>query len=376
MSASERALESHIDLPPLPDHFAVVSCSSGRSWPSLSGDLNVLKPVRRRAGGVGALGEAALCTGCADDLVGDRRSAAAQFATAVADASFSQPATRALALTCEAQLRDALGDREAALDLLREAALVTEVRRNAVPFLGWSRHGTPMESLMVLLQRSHRRHGCASWPRPQTGHPDIVSVFAPTTATPRERRSTPEPGGPPALSPREREVLNELARGVDVRRHRGEPVRLREHDQDARVEPLREARRRPAQRGARRGPQPPPDLASGKSSSTSWTTTQIARPTSVVIRAASPTSATTPSKTMRGAARPQGRCPLVRATNRHPAASSSSRVPRRAPWKRESSAPPPAASPVTVPSDPTRDPTRGFSAPGSRPRPATARPRW
>ena len=45
------------------------------------------------------------------------------------------------------------------------------------------------------------------------GHPDIASVFAPTTATPRERLTSLEPVVRPTLSPREREVLNELARG-------------------------------------------------------------------------------------------------------------------------------------------------------------------
>ena len=213
VSASERALETPTDLPPLPDHFRVVVLLERAFLASLSGDLNMLKAVPDELVAMGALGEAALVHGLRDDLVGDRRSAAAQFATAVADVSFSQPATRALALTCEAQLRDALGDREAALDLLREAALVTEVRRNAVPFLGWSRQGTPMESLMVLLHEVAPTPWVRELAEAATGHPDIASAFAPTTATPRERLSTLEPVVRPTLSPREREVLNELARG-------------------------------------------------------------------------------------------------------------------------------------------------------------------
>jgi DNA-binding NarL/FixJ family response regulator len=46
-----------------------------------------------------------------------------------------------------------------------------------------------------------------------TGRPDIVTVFAPTTATPRERSASFDSVVRPTLSPREREVLNELARG-------------------------------------------------------------------------------------------------------------------------------------------------------------------
>ncbi|MET0526505.1 MAG: LuxR C-terminal-related transcriptional regulator [Nocardioides sp.] len=213
VSASERALETPLDLPPLPDHFRVVVLLERAFLASLSGDLDVLKSVPDELVAMGAIGEATLVHGLRDDLVGDRRSAAAQFTSAAADVSFSQPATRALALTCEAQLRDALGDRASALDRLREAALVTEVRRNAVPFLGWSRQGTPMEVLMAQLDKVAPTPWVHELAEAAAGHPDIASVFAPTTATPRERLSSLEPVVRPTLSPREREVLNELARG-------------------------------------------------------------------------------------------------------------------------------------------------------------------
>ncbi len=190
VSASERALEAPLDLPPLPDHFRVVVLLERAFLASLSGDLNVLKSVPDELASMGALGEAALVHGLRDDLVGDRRNAAAQFSSAVADVSFSQPATRALALTCEAQLRDALGDRASALDRLREAALVTEVRRNAVPFLGWSRQGTPMEALMAQLAEIAPTPWVHELAEAAAGRPDIASMFAPTTATPRERLST------------------------------------------------------------------------------------------------------------------------------------------------------------------------------------------
>jgi DNA-binding NarL/FixJ family response regulator len=44
--------------------------------------------------------------------------------------------------------------------------------------------------------------------------PDITSVFAPKTASPRERQDAVDPLVRPVLSPREREVLAELARGA------------------------------------------------------------------------------------------------------------------------------------------------------------------
>lgn len=214
VSDALRAIATPMDLPPLPDHLQVVVLLERAFLGALSGDQKALTSVQAELAGLGALGEAALVHGLHDDLMGDRRSAAAHFATAAADVSFSQPATRALALTCEAQLRDALGDRATALDCMREAALATEVRRNAVPFLGWSRQGTPVEALLSHLDRVAPTPWVHELCQATDGHPGIATIYAPTTATPRELLTSIEPVVRPTLSPREREVLNELARGA------------------------------------------------------------------------------------------------------------------------------------------------------------------
>jgi LuxR family transcriptional regulator, maltose regulon positive regulatory protein len=213
VSSSERPLDTLIDLPPLPDHLHSVVLLERAFLASLSCDHALLQEVSDELAVHGAVGEAALTRGLRDDLLGDRRSAVDEFAAAALDMTFSQPATRALALTCEAQLRDALGDHEEALDRLREAAVATEVRRNAVPFLGWSHQGTPMASLLAALDRVGSTQWVSELNRAAAGRPDITSAYAPTTATPRERQATFESVVRPALSPREREVLNELARG-------------------------------------------------------------------------------------------------------------------------------------------------------------------
>ncbi|MFL6003470.1 MAG: LuxR C-terminal-related transcriptional regulator, partial [Nocardioides sp.] len=213
VASSEHTLDTLIDLPPLPDHLHSVVLLERAFLGSLSCDHALLQEVSDELTALGAVGEAALTRGLRDDLLGDRRSAVDQFAAASLDMTFSQPATRALALACEAQLRDALGDHEEALDRLREAALATEVRRNAVPFLGWSHQGTPMASLLAALDRVGSTPWVDELNRAVAGRPDVTSAFAPTTATPRERQATLESVVRPALSPREREVLNELARG-------------------------------------------------------------------------------------------------------------------------------------------------------------------
>jgi ATP/maltotriose-dependent transcriptional regulator MalT len=213
VSSAERTIEGAADLPQLPDHLRVVVLLERAFLASLACDQGLLRTVADELTGLGALGEAALAQGLCDDLAGDRRGAADQFAAAALDVTYSQPATRALALTCEAQLRDVLGDHEAAVDRLREAGLATEVRRNAVPFLGWTHQGTPMAPLLARLDEA----GSTPWVHDlldaATGRPDIVTVFAPTTATPRERSASFDSVVRPTLSPREREVLNELARG-------------------------------------------------------------------------------------------------------------------------------------------------------------------
>ena len=100
-----------------------------------------------------------------------------------------------------------------ALDRLREAGLATEVRRNAVPFLGWTHQGTPMAPLLARLDDTASTPWVHDLAEAAAERPDIASVFAPTTATPRERQAALESVVRPTLSPREREVLNELARG-------------------------------------------------------------------------------------------------------------------------------------------------------------------
>jgi LuxR family maltose regulon positive regulatory protein len=100
------------------------------------------------------------------------------------------------------------------MELLGVAATETEVRRNAVPFLGWTRQGTPMRMLLPRLgERSPSR-----WVREINETlaevPEVATTFRTSTPTPRERETASDGVVRPLLSPREREVLGELARGA------------------------------------------------------------------------------------------------------------------------------------------------------------------
>ncbi|MFI6426293.1 LuxR C-terminal-related transcriptional regulator [Promicromonospora sp. NPDC050880] len=200
----------------LPDHLRVALLVERAFVAALANDRDTLRSLHRSLELLDAVGESALVQGLRADRDGDRRVAAAAFEAASADATYSQPPTRALALACEAQLLDALGDPAGSGDRLAEAIAVTESRRNAAPFLGWTRQGTPIET---LLRRLAKRVG-SGWGwlsdlvATASGRPDVTALYASVTATPGELDDVAQALVPPALSPREREVLNELARGA------------------------------------------------------------------------------------------------------------------------------------------------------------------
>jgi ATP/maltotriose-dependent transcriptional regulator MalT len=223
VAEAERILGTPLDLPvaadQLPDHLQVALLVERAFLAALSSDQQALRQFEDQLTALHALGESALVAGLRADLAGDRRGAASLFDAAAGDVTYSQPATRALALTCQAQLLDSLGEADAALERLREAAVITEVRRNAVPFLGWSRQGTPIETLLGgLASRTTTPANGPDWVHELAaalaGKPDIAALLAPTTATPQERSTAGPTMVRPLLSPREREVLNELARGA------------------------------------------------------------------------------------------------------------------------------------------------------------------
>lgn len=198
----------------LPEHLRVGLLVERAFVAALASDRETLKSLHGTLELLGAVGESALVQGLRADRDGDRRVAAAAFEAASADATYSQPPTRALALACEAQLLDAMGDPSGSQDRLAEAISVTEARRNAAPFLGWARQGTPIETLLVRLAK----HPATGWLHDlavtAAGRPDVTALYASMTATPRELDEVSQALVPPALSPREREVLNELARGA------------------------------------------------------------------------------------------------------------------------------------------------------------------
>ena len=213
LSGAERVLATPIETPEPPEHLWTALLLERAFLASLAGDPAVLTDLQAQLDVRRLTGETALVAGLRADLRGDRRGAAARFEKAAVQARHPQPPTRALALVAAAQLRDDLGESATARELLHQAVAATEVRRNAAPFLGWTRHGT---SVGTLLEREERVQAGAWVSELRAAVADMAGIatyFGPTTAAPNERVDLPEGTIAPVLSPRERDVLNELARG-------------------------------------------------------------------------------------------------------------------------------------------------------------------
>jgi LuxR family maltose regulon positive regulatory protein len=198
----------------LSDHLQVVLLVELGFLTYLADDEHALPALQAELEALGARGEAALLDGMRHELAGERKPAAAAYAAAAEGATYAQPATRAFALAAQAQILDVLGEGERALELLREATTATEVRRNAAPFLGWSRQGTPIQTLLARLLVKAPTAWVRELAEASAGNADIVTALAAVTAAPRERAHASEQVVRPTLSAREREVLNELARGA------------------------------------------------------------------------------------------------------------------------------------------------------------------
>ncbi|MFI8527595.1 LuxR C-terminal-related transcriptional regulator [Promicromonospora sukumoe] len=198
----------------LPEHLRIVLLVERALVAVLASDRDTLRSLHGTLELMGAVGESALVQGLRADRDGEPRVAAAAFEVASADAAYAQPPTRALALACEAQLLDALGEPHSAHERLAEAVTATEARRNASPFLGWVRQGTPVETLLRRFVGQPAHGWLNDIVTMGSGRPDITALYASVTATPHELDDVSQALSPPALSPREREVLHELARGA------------------------------------------------------------------------------------------------------------------------------------------------------------------
>ena len=211
---AERVLRSPAELPRLPRHLRVMVLVELAFLAALASDepaLDGAGPAARGAGSNrgGRAGPRAARGPARQQARGGRALRRRDQAQLTA-----QPAVLPLALTCAAQMYDALGDRDRALAALQSAVTATEVRGNAVPFLGWTRQGAPSAPAPAA---AHRAVSSNAWARDLADgdrrSPGGGSGAGAVDPLDPGAGLAEEPVLRPDLSPRERDVLHELARG-------------------------------------------------------------------------------------------------------------------------------------------------------------------
>jgi ATP/maltotriose-dependent transcriptional regulator MalT len=215
VAAARRLLEHPLDLPDawrLPPHLRLVWLVEEAALAALAGDRTALRDIEHRLAAGAFRGAAGWVGGMRADLEGNRRRAVALFQAAAGDASFAQPVIRPIAMVAQAQLLDELGETEQAYAQLWQAVVETEVRRNAAPFLGWTRQGTPIQPMLARLAQRAERAWVQELAAGTASTASMPAYFDPVTATPLELANG-RTAHLPVLSAREREVLRQLARG-------------------------------------------------------------------------------------------------------------------------------------------------------------------
>ena len=212
-AGSLRALDAQASAHRMPQHLRICLLMERAGLAVITGDRAALRTLADTFGEIGAEGERVWAQAAAADVGGDLQTAASLYREAASTSHRVQPPTGPLSMVSAAQLLDYLGETETAHDLLERAVDATAPRRLGSPFLGWSRHGTRVGQLLADAQgqsssgwATELREACAD-------RPGIASLFAPTVATEHELASVTDGRVAPNLSPRELEVLQELARG-------------------------------------------------------------------------------------------------------------------------------------------------------------------
>lgn len=213
VSGALRGLDA---LPPTsrqPEHLRVNALMERAGLAVITSDKEALRALEAALADSDAEAERLWVRGASADIDGDLPAAAAHYREAAELAHRAQPPTATLALTCAAQLVHYLGDPVSAHALITRASESAQTRRLGSPFLGWSRHGTRIGQLLAAGPEVDGSGWQAELREAFADRPGVASLFAPTVATARELASVAGDRVMPSLSPRELEVLQELARG-------------------------------------------------------------------------------------------------------------------------------------------------------------------
>ena len=202
-------------LPPMPAQMRRTATAVDVYVGVLTSSRGMLRSASIELNEQGAPHAAALAEAFSAEINGDAVRALDLVGKAVAGEEVQQPPVRSIALVVRAQLLEASGAHEEALDLLSEAVGLTQLRGNVQPFLGFSRLGAPLRPL--LAQLAARESIDTDWLRTlldlTARRPALVEQYDAALVTDAERDLARDDIVRPVLTVREREVLRELARG-------------------------------------------------------------------------------------------------------------------------------------------------------------------
>jgi LuxR family transcriptional regulator, maltose regulon positive regulatory protein len=213
LTEAQRVLEEPLDTPPLPAELQVGLVFERALQALLAADREVLRHCAEDLGALHADAEQKWVSGLLADLEGDLRAAADLYVRAAEQATRSRPPTGPLALVCAAQVHHYLGERGGADSMLLTAVALTQSRALAAPFLGWSTNGTRVGVLLTEASTFATSSWGSALREAYRDRAPVASSFRSVVATQRELDAAVRPAVTPVLSPRENEVLRELARG-------------------------------------------------------------------------------------------------------------------------------------------------------------------
>ncbi len=211
MRAADEALATPVELPELPGALAAARASARMLVAVATDDQSELRRVRADLAELGADGEARLADALLAVVRHDLRRGLEGLEEVLDLPTIPQPDTVGIALACAAQVAAALGDELTAARHLERVVARATARCDALALVGWLGHVPPVHTIGTRL---------TPWPSWADGAfaaarraGSLHARAARTTPTAAEvmRASGPPP---PLLTPRERDVLERLARGA------------------------------------------------------------------------------------------------------------------------------------------------------------------
>lgn len=214
--SGRNVLNRSLELPvELPAYMATLLDLERCGYAIAAGDVIELRTIAARL----AAREATVEAACLDAVVADMEThlgRAEEILSRVLHGDFgsAQSSVASLATVYLAQVADARGRRELADRTLLDAVRSTEPQRNAVPFVGWSTHGSPVPVLLRRLRLSSDSAWLAELAE-AFGQVDGRARVSPASAGPGRdaARGSDPPAVIPALTRRESDVLFALAHG-------------------------------------------------------------------------------------------------------------------------------------------------------------------